>query len=86
MLHMCHDFQRNGRQVRSVVSLREQKAKNIHWAGYTSQAACIEKRQARDANLDAPRLILPSLQVNVRAGHLPEQDKSGRRFLKIPLR
>lgn len=85
-LHMCHDYPPNGRQVRSVVSVREQKTKNIHCAGDTSQSAFIEKRQARDANLDAPRLILPSLQVNVRAGHLPEQDKSGRRFLKIPLR
>ncbi|WP_283786811.1 MBL fold metallo-hydrolase [Bermanella sp. WJH001] len=85
-LHMCHDYPPKGREVRSVVSVKEQKADNIHCAGKTSESEFTEKRQARDANLDAPRLILPSLQVNVRAGYLPEQDKSGRRFLKIPLR
>jgi glyoxylase-like metal-dependent hydrolase (beta-lactamase superfamily II) len=85
-LHMCHDYPPEDREVRSVVSVQEQKAHNVHCAGKTSESEFIEKRQARDANLDAPRLILPSLQVNVRAGHLPEQDKLGRRFLKIPLR
>jgi glyoxylase-like metal-dependent hydrolase (beta-lactamase superfamily II) len=85
-LHMCHDYPPNGRAVRSVVSVKEQKQHNIHVSQNTSESAFITKRQARDANLDAPRLILPSLQVNVRAGHLPEPDTSGRRFLKIPLR
>lgn len=85
-LHMCHDYPPESRDVRSVVTVAEQKQSNIHVAQGTSEAAFVEKRQARDVNLDAPRLILPSLQVNVRAGHLPEPDDHGRRFLKIPMR
>jgi len=84
-LHMCHDYPPNGRDIRSVVSVKEQKMDNIHCSEGVSEAEFIAKRQARDAQLDAPRLILPSLQVNVRAGHLPEPDSKGRRFLKIPL-
>lgn len=84
-LHMCHDYPPNGRDIRSVVSVKEQKMDNIHCSEGVSEAEFIAKRQARDAQLDAPRLILPSLQVNVRAGHLPEPDNKGRRFLKIPL-
>ncbi len=85
-LHMCHDYPPNGREVRSVVSVLEQKQHNIHCTQDTSEAAFVAKRQGRDAQLDAPRLILPSLQVNVRAGFLPPADEQGRRFLKIPLR
>lgn len=84
-LHMCHDYPPNGRDIRSVVSVKEQKMDNIHCSEGVSEAEFIARRQARDAQLDAPRLILPSLQVNVRAGHLPEPDSKGRRFLKIPL-
>ena len=85
-LHMCHDYPPEGRSVRSVVSVKEQKEKNIHCADGISETKFIEMRQARDANLAAPRLILPSLQVNIRAGVLPQADTQGRRFLKIPLR
>ncbi|MFT5592889.1 MAG: glyoxylase-like metal-dependent hydrolase (beta-lactamase superfamily II) [Oceanicoccus sp.] len=85
-LHVCHDYPPNNRAVRSVVSVKEQKQHNIHCAHNISESAFIEKRQTRDAQLDAPRLILPSLQVNIRAGHLPDEDGNGRRFLKIPLR
>ena len=85
-LHMCHDYPPNGRDVRSVVSVAEQKRDNIHVCDGISESAFVAKRQARDENLAAPRLILPSLQVNVRAGHLPDADEQGRRFLKIPMR
>ncbi|MGR6874261.1 MBL fold metallo-hydrolase [Pseudomonas sp. HK3] len=85
-LHMCHDYPPNERDVRSVVSVKEQKSHNIHCAQNISESAFIEKRQARDKTLDAPKLILPSLQVNVRAGHLPAVDANGRCFLKISLR
>lgn len=85
-LHMCHDYPPNNRKIRSVVSVAEQKQHNIHCAQDTSESEFVAKRQGRDAQLDAPRLILPSLQVNVRAGYLPEADSEGRRFLKIPLR
>lgn len=85
-LHMCHDYPPKGREVRSVTTVEEQKANNIHCAEGVSETAFIEKRQSRDAQLDAPRLILPSLQVNIRAGYLPEADTQGRRFMKIPVR
>ncbi|MAA70502.1 MAG: MBL fold metallo-hydrolase [Bermanella sp.] len=85
-LHMCHDYPPNGRDVRSVVSVAEQKRDNIHVSQGVSESEFVAKREARDENLAAPRLILPSLQVNVRAGHLPSTDEQGRRFLKIPIR
>lgn len=84
-LHMCHDYPPNGRDVRSVVSVAEQKRDNIHVSQGVSESEFVAKREARDENLAAPRLILPSLQVNVRAGHLPSTDEQGRRFLKIPI-
>lgn len=85
-LHMCHDYPPNGRDVRSVVSVAEQKRDNIHVSQGVSESEFVAIREARDENLAAPRLILPSLQVNVRAGHLPSVDEQGRRFLKIPIR
>lgn len=85
-LHMCHDYPPEDREVRSVVSVKEQRLSNIHCADDKTEAEFIAMREARDANLEAPRLILPSLQVNIRAGVLPQADAQGRRFLKIPLR
>ncbi|WP_353347423.1 MBL fold metallo-hydrolase [Oceaniserpentilla sp. 4NH20-0058] len=86
LLHMCHDYPPEQRGVRSVVTVKEQRESNIHCADGITEAQFIKIRQGRDLGLDAPRLILPSLQVNIRAGFLPEADEKGRRFLKIPLR
>lgn len=85
-LFMCHDYMAPGRehyQWESTVG--EQKATNIHLKAGTTEAEFVEMRTTRDATLSMPTLILPSVQVNMRAGHLPEPAANGRRYLKIPL-
>lgn len=84
-LFMCHDYAPNGREIRWQTSVAEEKAHNIHVGGGKTREQFIAFRTARDATLDMPRLILPSLQVNMRAGQLPPPDASGTRFLKLPL-
>jgi hypothetical protein len=66
-------------------SVREQREINIHINKTVSEAAFIELRERRDAQLGMPRLILPSIQVNIRAGRLPEPEDNGVRYLKTPL-
>ena len=85
VLHMCHDYPPQGRAVRSCVTVAEQKAANIHMRDGISRDEFIRMRQARDATLDMPRLILPSLQVNIRAGAMPEPEDNGVSYLKLPL-
>ena len=63
----------------------EQRAANVHVSDEVSQDAFVALRRARDAALPVPRLIYPSLQVNIRAGRLPEKQADGARYLKIPL-
>ena len=84
-LFMCHDYGPNGREIRWETSVAEEKAHNIHVGGGRSKAEFVKFRTERDATLAMPRLIIPSLQVNMRAGELPPPDDSGRRFLKVPL-
>ncbi|MBP7339231.1 MBL fold metallo-hydrolase, partial [Niveispirillum sp.] len=84
-LFMCHDYAPNGREIRWETSVAQEKADNIHVGAGKAREQFIAFRTARDATLDMPRLILPSLQVNMRAGHLPPPDASGTRFLKMPL-
>ncbi|HMS96316.1 MAG TPA: MBL fold metallo-hydrolase [Tabrizicola sp.] len=83
-LFMCHDYGPNGREIRWETSVAEEKAHNIHIAG-KSRDEFIALRTARDATLGMPKLIIPSLQVNMRAGDLPPADKDGKRFLKVPI-
>ncbi|MBL9054124.1 MAG: MBL fold metallo-hydrolase [Tabrizicola sp.] len=83
-LFMCHDYGPNGREIRWETSVAEEKAHNIHIAG-KSRDEFIALRTARDATLGMPKLIIPSLQVNMRAGDLPSADKDGKRFLKVPI-
>jgi glyoxylase-like metal-dependent hydrolase (beta-lactamase superfamily II) len=84
-LFMCHDYGPNGRAIQWETSVAAEKAHNIHVGGGISRAAFVAMREARDATLDMPRLIIPSLQVNMRAGRLPPADDTGKRFLKVPL-
>lgn len=84
-LFMCHDYGPNGREIRWETTVGEEKAHNIHVGGGATRAAFVAMREARDATLDMPKLIIPSLQVNMRAGELPVPDDSGKRFLKVPL-
>ncbi|WP_285293813.1 MBL fold metallo-hydrolase [Aureimonas altamirensis] len=84
-LFMCHDYGPNGRDIRWETTVGEERAANIHVGGGRSREEFIAFRTGRDATLPMPKLILPSLQVNMRAGRLPEPDSAGRRHLKVPL-
>ena len=83
-LFMCHDYGPNGRDIAWETSVAEEKAHNIHVGGGTTRAAFVKMRQARDATLDMPKLILPSLHVNMRAGAVPCDD-DGHPVLKVPV-
>lgn len=85
VLYICHDYAPNGRELRHVSTVGEQRRQNIHVADSISQAEYIRMRQARDATLAMPKLIIPSIQVNMKAGHLPDPDTNGKRYLKVPL-
>ena len=84
-LFICHDYGPNGRAIRWQTTVAEERAHNIHVRDGVSEDAFVAMREARDKTLAMPKLIVPSLQVNMRAGHLPAPDASGRRFLKVPL-
>jgi glyoxylase-like metal-dependent hydrolase (beta-lactamase superfamily II) len=84
-LFMCHDYGPNGRQIRWQTSVAEERAHNIHVHDGVDEDAFVQLREARDKTLSMPKLIVPAIQVNMRAGHLPEPDASGKRFLKVPL-
>ncbi|WP_336978733.1 MBL fold metallo-hydrolase [Brevundimonas nasdae] len=81
-----HDYLPQGRtDYRFETTVAEQRAHNIHIGGGVSEDAFVAMREARDATLGAPQLILPSLQVNIRAGDLPPPDANGQRYLRLPL-
>jgi glyoxylase-like metal-dependent hydrolase (beta-lactamase superfamily II) len=84
-LFMCHDYGPNGREIRWETTVAEEKAHNIHVGGGTTREQFVRFRTERDATLGMPKLIIPSLQVNMRGGELPPADESGKRFLKVPL-
>lgn len=84
-LFMCHDYPPNGREVRFETTVAEQRANNIHVHDGVSEAQFVEMRTKRDATLDMPTLILPSVQVNIRAGELPPPEANGVSYLKIPV-
>ena len=84
-LFMCHDYGPNGRDIRWETTVQEQRQHNIHAKDSISEDEFVNMREARDKTLDMPKLIIPSLQVNMKAGKLPKPDESGKRFLKVPL-
>jgi glyoxylase-like metal-dependent hydrolase (beta-lactamase superfamily II) len=84
-LFMCHDYGPNGRNIKWETTVAEQREHNIHAKDGISEDEFVALREARDKTLDMPKLIIPSLQVNMKAGKLPAPDKSGKRFLKVPL-
>jgi len=83
-LFMCHDYGPEGRDIEWETTVREEKEKNIHVGGGKTCEDFVRFRTERDATLDMPRLIIPSLQVNMRAGEIPT-DKDGRMMLKVPI-
>jgi glyoxylase-like metal-dependent hydrolase (beta-lactamase superfamily II) len=83
---MCHDYKAPGRdEYQFETTIGEERQHNIHVSVEHDQADFIKMRESRDATLDMPRLILPSVQVNMRAGHLPPAEDNGQRYLKIPV-
>jgi len=84
-LFMCHDYRPGGRPPRWKTTVAEERAHNIHVHDGIDEETFVRLRQERDAQLAAPRLLYPSLQVNIRAGRLPDPEANGRRYLKIPL-
>ncbi|MCF6316598.1 MAG: MBL fold metallo-hydrolase [Marinosulfonomonas sp.] len=84
-LMMCHDYGPGGRDILHETTVAAQKADNIHFGGGTSRADFVKLREERDATLAMPRLIIPSLQVNMRAGDLPPVDDDGNAYFKVPI-
>jgi glyoxylase-like metal-dependent hydrolase (beta-lactamase superfamily II) len=82
---ICHDYGPGGRAVACESTIGEQKRSNIHVRAGTSEAEFVALREARDATLAVPALIIPSLQVNLRAGALPGAASNGIRYLRVPL-
>lgn len=84
-VYVCHDYPPASRQARWQSTVAEQRAHNIHVRDGIGADEFVAMRTARDATLDVPTLILPSIQVNVRAGRLPQADDNGVAYLRIPL-
>lgn len=84
-LFVCHDYRPGGRPMAYQTTVREQKRENVQIDARTTREQYVAFREKRDAELEAPALILPSVQVNVRAGELPEPAANGVVYLKIPL-
>ena len=84
-LFMCHDYPPNGRPIKFETTVAEQRKSNIHMHDGITEEQFVEMRTKRDATLEMPVLILPSIQVNIRAGEFPSVESNGVAYLKIPL-
>jgi glyoxylase-like metal-dependent hydrolase (beta-lactamase superfamily II) len=84
-IFVCHDYPPQGREPRWETTVAQQRAANIHVRDGVSEGEFVAMRTARDRTLEMPTLILPSIQVNIRAGELPLPEANGRSYLKIPL-
>ena len=84
-LFMCHDYQPNGREVEYETTVAAERKENIHVHDGITEEEFVAMREARDATLNMPVLILPSLQVNMRAGHFPPPDDNGMVYLRVPV-
>lgn len=85
VLYTCHDYQPGEREVQFASTVAEQRADNVHVRNGISEEEFVAMRTKRDASMEMPTLILPSVQINMRAGHFPEPESNGTRYLKIPL-
>ena len=83
--YLCHDYPPNDRDILCAVPVAEQRADNIHIGGGAAREEFVAMREQRDAGLDLPVLILPSIQVNIRAGRLPDAEDNEISYIKIPL-
>ena len=85
-IFLCHDYKAPGRdEYQHMTTVAEQRAANIHVHEGVSEEEFVKMRTERDATLDMPRLILPSVQVNMRAGHMPPAEDNGQVYLKVPV-
>lgn len=84
-LFTCHDYQPGGRPVAWETNVAEQRHANVHIHDGISEADFVTMRQTRDKTLSVPDLLLPAIQVNIRAGRLPAPESNGRQYLKLPL-
>lgn len=84
-MFMCHDYQPNGRKLAYLTNVEEQRKNNIHVKEMIAEHEFVERREKRDASLGMPRLIYPSLQVNMRAGNFPAPENNKEIYLKVPI-
>ncbi|MBL6781623.1 MAG: MBL fold metallo-hydrolase [Alphaproteobacteria bacterium] len=84
-MFICHDYGPNGRDIKWQTSVAEQRQNNIHVRDGISEDDFVEMREKRDATLNMPRLIMPSIQVNMRAGYFPEAENNGETYIKVPI-
>lgn len=84
-LYVCHDYPPEGREAKCLTSVAEQRASNIHVHDGVDEAAFVQMRTTRDAGLGMPTLLLPAIQVNVRAGNMPPAEDNGVVYLKVPI-
>lgn len=84
-LFMCHDYGPNGRDIHWETTVADEKAHNIHIKGGVSEEEFVKMRTERDATLGMPKLIVPSLQVNMRAGQMPPAEDNGQVYFKVPI-
>jgi glyoxylase-like metal-dependent hydrolase (beta-lactamase superfamily II) len=84
-LFVCHDYPPNDRPIAFQTTVAEERAKNIHVHEGISKAQFVEMRKKRDATLEMPVLILPAVQINIRAGNLPPKESNGTAYVKIPI-
>jgi glyoxylase-like metal-dependent hydrolase (beta-lactamase superfamily II) len=82
---VCHDYSPGGREPRCETTVAAQREGNIHLRDGVSEASFVEMRRRRDATLDVPNLIIPSVQANIRAGRLPPAEADGVSYFKVPL-
>ena len=84
LIYLCHDYRPDGRELKYVTNVADSRTLNIH-VGKTNKSDFVALRETRDKTLSMPRLILPALQVNMRAGHFPEAESDGHIYLKVPI-
>lgn len=84
-IYICHDYPPAGREHKYKTSVEAQRKHSKHVHDGVSEAEFVKMREERDASLEMPRLILPSIQVNIRAGHMPPADENGKVYLKLPI-
>ena len=84
-IFVCHDYAPNGREFLWETTVGAQRDNNIHVGNNVSEDSFVEMREKRDASLTMPRLIMPSIQVNMRAGHMPDAEENGATYLKVPV-